>query len=131
MKLLIVDDDPSIRRAMQRLSKACGWESWSCDQFADFDSVVRDNAIELLLCDYCMPPITGLDVVQRLRDTGFQLPVIIMTGSPEGVDGRVASRLDIRWFLRKPIKMEDLQRAIAGIGADIARLSRIRAKRRS
>lgn len=62
-KLLIIDDEPGVRRSMQMIASTDGWETFSCDQFANVEGMIRDNAIDVLVCDYRMPPTTGLQII--------------------------------------------------------------------
>ena len=120
MKLLIVDDEPSIRKAMERVAKACGWESWSCDQFGDIELLIRENGIDVMLCDYRMPPLTGVELAERIRSRGLHLPIIVMTASPDMIYPPVASRVNIRQILRKPVPVADLETAIAHVMQEVS-----------
>lgn len=100
-----------------------GWETFLCDQFADVEAILRDQAIDVLVCDYQMPPVTGVQIIRRLRAAGLALPVIMITASPEKIDGCTARELAICEILRKPPNVADVRRALAdavahaGLGA--------------
>ena len=52
---------------MEMIASTDGWNAFSCDQFADFAAIIRQNAIEVLACDYRMPPLTGFDVLEQIQ----------------------------------------------------------------
>lgn len=123
MKLLIVDDEPGVRRSLQMIAAIDGWQTFACDQFADIETTIRDNAIDVLVCDYRMPPITGIHIIRQLRATGLCLPVIMVTASPDKIDDCTARELSIREVLKKPPNVADVRRVLAeaaagmGVGA--------------
>ena len=112
-KLLIIDDEPGVRRSLEMIASTDGWETFSCDQFADVERMIRDNAIDVLFCDYRMPPITGLQIVRQVRDAGLRLPIVIITANPDNVDRQIAHELDVREILRKPANVKDIRKVLA------------------
>lgn len=101
-KLLIIDDEPSVRRSLEMIASTDGWEVFSSDQFADFARLIRENAIEVLACDYRMPPVTGFDVLEKIRVAGLRLPTIIISACASSIDTRRAEELGVQEILRKP-----------------------------
>lgn len=113
MKLLVIDDEPNVRRSMQMIASIDGWETFACDQFADIEGIIRENAIEVLFCDYRMPPTTGLEIIRQLRESGLHLPVVMITANPANVDRRIARGLDVETILSKPANVKDVRKALA------------------
>ncbi len=113
MNLLVIDDEPSVRRSLQLIASIDGWKTFSCDQFADIEGMIRDNAIDVLFCDYRMPPTTGLEVLRPLRDAGLRLPVVMITANPGNVDPGIARELEVRTILGKPTNVKDVRKALA------------------
>jgi FixJ family two-component response regulator len=108
----VVDDDPSVRRGLERLLRAAGYqvETYaSAEQFidrADFDGP------GCLVLDVRMPGKGGLDVQQFLLDRGALLPIIFITGHgdvPTVVRAMKGGAVD---FLLKPFDDEDLLAAV-------------------
>lgn len=117
MKLLVVDDEVGVRRSIEMIASTDGWETLSCDQFADVVQIIRDNAIDVLACDYLMPPITGLDLIQQVRTANLCLPVIMITANPGKIDRWIAETLGIYKILTKPPDVKDVRKALVDAAA--------------
>jgi FixJ family two-component response regulator len=109
----LVDDDPSVLRALSRFLNAKGYEVRpfaSAQEFLDrHDSAVPGCAI----LDLAMPGLDGLRLQQILVTGGLQRPVIFLTGTgdiPASVRAMRAGAID---FLTKPARKEDLLLAIS------------------
>lgn len=104
----VVDDDAAVRDSLRFLLEAAGFPVatfYSADQFlaaADADGVA------CLLLDQHMPQVTGLELLQRLRRAGRDLPVALMTGSPSAQLMRRALELGALVVLEKPLTEQAL-----------------------
>lgn len=112
-KLLVIDDDTDTRRSLVLIASRGGWECLACDQFADVVATVRENAVDVMLTDYRMPPLTAFDLLEKLRAAGLHLPVLIISANAYSIDHRRASELGVRRILSKPPEIPELQRALA------------------
>ena len=121
-KLLIIDDEPGVRRSLEMIASTDGWEALSCDQFADVIRIIREKTIDVLVCDYRMPPITGIQIIQQIRDAGLRLPVVMITANPDNVDRRIARELEVREILRKPPNVKDVRTVLAEAAAQAKRV---------
>lgn len=120
-KLLIIDDEPGVRRSLEMIASTDGWETLSCDQFTDVVRIIREKMIDVLVCDYRMPPITGIQIIQQIRDAGLRLPVVMITADPGNVDRRIARQLEVREILSKPPNVKDVRAVLAEAAAQVNR----------
>jgi CheY-like chemotaxis protein len=118
MRAWVVDDEPLLRKAMQRQLQVLG-----CDVagFSSADEVERKllegPGPDLLLCDYCLPGRDGLSIAQLVKIGTPQVRIIIATGAPMLEPLATArERGDVDYVLAKPWLLEDLVRALAEIG---------------
>lgn len=78
-RILVVDDDPSIRRTLQTgLSKA-GYEVFEAQDGEEASRLLSDTGADLVIADIYMPKKSGLEVIMELRDRSASTPVIAMT----------------------------------------------------
>lgn len=121
VRVLVVDDDPPIRRMLERTFAA---EGYGVDSAADGGAAlaaVERSAPDLLVLDVAMPGVDGLAVCRRLRRAGLALPVLLLTARdtvPERVAGLDAGADD---YLVKPFAAEELlarARALLRRGAE-------------
>jgi len=108
----IVDDEDTVRRALERLFRSAGIESEVFSGGATFLDSLRSHQPDCVVLDLHMPGVTGFDVQARLRELDFHIPVVVITGhdTPES-RGRVHD-LGAAAYLRKPVAAKALLEAI-------------------
>ena len=118
----VVDDDPAVRRSLERLLDAAGFHVVSYQSPAAFLNAASGLSAGCVLLDIRMPGVDGLEVQSRLNRLRVNLPVIVMTGHgdvPSAVRAMKAGAVD---FLEKPFDDETLLHAIGGAFAKASRL---------
>jgi two-component system response regulator MprA len=107
-RVLAVDDDPPIRRMLQRTLAAEGYEvEVAADGGAALATVER-SVPDLVVLDVAMPGLDGLAVCRRLRGRGLAVPILLLTARdavPDRVAGLDAGADD---YLVKPFASEEL-----------------------
>ena len=106
-KIAIVDDDRSAREGVHRWLEAIGCQVESFASAAAFLAGAPERFARLIL-DQHMPEMTGLELAQRLRANGLQMPIMLLTGDLTPVVVSQAERLGIEKVLEKPPRMEEL-----------------------
>lgn len=103
----IVDDEPSVRKAVSRLLRASGYDVAVYESAAELlQRLATEKACGCIVLDMVMPGISGRTVKDHLKRLGSTLPVVFMTGSDDPVQGGPEE------VLIKPILKEDLLDAI-------------------
>lgn len=109
----IVDDDRSLRDAVQSLLESVGLRARAYGSSAEFIDARAWSGPGCLLLDVRLPGVSGLEFQGRMESLGVHLPVIFMTGHgdiPMSVRGMKAGAVD---FLTKPFRDQDLLDAVA------------------
>lgn len=109
----IVDDDDSLRSALDSLFRSVGLAARGHASVAEFLAAPREDAPGCLVLDVRMPGVSGLDFQGRLDELGIGLPVVLMTGHgdiPMSVRAMKAGAVD---FLAKPFRDQDMLDAVA------------------
>jgi FixJ family two-component response regulator len=114
MTVFLVDDDPSVRRALTRLIKSAGYQAEAFSSARDFLDYWRGGAEgpACLVLDVQMPGLSGLDLQHELQSANALLPIIFITGHgdiPMSVKAMKDGAVD---FLPKPVKDKVLLKAI-------------------
>ena len=110
----VVDDNRSVAEI---ISEILGTRDFTC--FDAYDGrgaieMVKAHALDLLILDFILPDVDGLQVLRTLEAHGFKVPTILVTGALEPPDGFGASPL-VRAVLRKPFTGSELRRMVAEV----------------
>jgi FixJ family two-component response regulator len=110
--IAIVDDDPSVLKALTRLLRTRALHAKAYGSGNEFLAALPDGLPECLILDLQMPEMTGLELQQHLTRRGIQIPTIIITGHGDiGMRERCKSAGAIA-FLSKPVQDTSLFAAI-------------------
>ncbi|MBT8213131.1 MAG: response regulator transcription factor [Acidimicrobiia bacterium] len=107
MKILVVDDDPGVRRSLERALIFEGYDVETAENGAEALDKVKDEPDGLVL-DVMMPEVDGLEVCRRLRAMGNDIPILVLTarhGVTDRVEGLDAGADD---YVVKPFALEEL-----------------------
>jgi two-component system response regulator MprA len=107
-RVLVVEDDGAIRRAVERALTFEGYDVVTARDGAEALSIVLNDRIEAIVLDVMMPIVDGLEACRRIRARGDTTPILILTARTE-VSDRVAG-LDAGAddYLIKPFALEEL-----------------------
>jgi FixJ family two-component response regulator len=109
----VVDDDDSLRSALQRLLAAAGYRVKAYASAGEFLLDPPADAPGCLLLDLRMPGPSGIDLQEALSRHGIRLPVIFLTGHGDLTTGVRAMKAGAVDFLTKPVEREPLLAAVA------------------
>ncbi len=110
--IAIVDDDPSVRRGLERLIRSMGWKVEAYSSAQEFLARPSAEAPGCLVLDLQMPDLSGLDLQKQMVEDGAETPIVFLTGHgniPTTVKAMKAGAIE---FLTKPVDEEQLLKAI-------------------
>jgi two-component system response regulator MprA len=108
MRILVVDDEPAVREALERILRLDGFEvALARDGREAVRSQVAAPADAVLL-DVLMPGLDGLEVCRRMRDTGDRTPVLMLTARDQVGDRVAGLEAGADDYLSKPFALEEL-----------------------
>ena len=108
----VVDDDPAVRKGLDRLLRSAGLAVEAFASAAEFLARDGQDGVGCIVLDVRMPGISGMDLQADLVAQGVDLPVIFLTGHgdiPMSVEAMKTGALD---FLTKPVDEEVLLNAV-------------------
>lgn len=108
LTVFVVDDDEDIRSSLMRALNRRGYQVEVYDSAPAFLNAYDGERPGCLVLDHGMPEMSGLELQQRLKQLGYPIPVIFITGHggvPESVAAIKAGAVD---FLEKPFRQTDL-----------------------
>ncbi|MDD5440311.1 MAG: response regulator [Candidatus Omnitrophica bacterium] len=113
MKILIADDETGVVELLKGRLERFGH---TIDTAYDGDRamrLIRDNAYDILILDFSMPDVTGLEMLQYAKKNKPGTRVVIMSGYA-GMDGALAEAAGADHYLSKPIPLEEFEKLIQG-----------------
>ncbi len=110
--VLIVDDDPGLRRALADRIEFWGHRAETAADGVAARSILANKAFDLILLDLSMPGMTGLELLTALRAEGCTADVIVLTAHGSVEAAVEAVKLGAEDFLTKPTDFDLLQKAV-------------------
>lgn len=110
--IFIVDDDPSIRLALENLVSSIGYPVETYAAAQDFLRDCPRSPAGCLILDVQMPGLSGLDLQSELSHAGIHLPIIFITGHGDIPTSVRAIKAGAVEFLTKPVSESELLAAI-------------------
>jgi len=108
----IVDDDASVRAALEDLIASVGLDARAFASVAEFLAEPLPDTPGCLVLDVRMPGQSGMEFHRQMRELGITLPVIFMTGHGDIAMGVAAMKQGAIEFLTKPFRDQDLLDAV-------------------
>jgi DNA-binding response OmpR family regulator len=111
-RLLLVDDDPLVRRSIARLLRGEGFEVLEVANAEEGWNLMQSQGFDVVLTDVCMPGMSGVDLLTALREDDSSVPIILITGKPS-VDAAVeCMKIGAFDYLTKPVQPAELLQRI-------------------
>ena len=130
-RLLVVDDDPGLLRAVAETLRAEGYEVTTARRGADALVSIAESLPDLIVSDIRMPGMDGYELVRNLRASARTklIPIVFLTAKDETTDRIAGFRSGVDAYLTKPFEPDELVAVVANIlkrvestQAEIARL---------
>jgi len=110
--MLIVDDEESIRWALQELFMQDGWEVHCAEDAEEASRMIKQNTYDFMITDLKMPGRSGVEIVREARERNPHIGVIVLTGYASLETATESLRLGVWDYLTKPCRVHDLKRRI-------------------
>jgi two-component system, OmpR family, response regulator MprA len=107
-KVLVVDDEPAVRQALERALRMEGYDVALAEDGQQALSSLLEEPADAVILDVLMPSVDGLEVSRRLREMGDDVPILMLTAR-DAIENRVEG-LDAGAddYLVKPFALEEL-----------------------
>lgn len=105
-KVMLVDDEKWMLKTAERIFH---WEDYGflvCHQFTDAQQALealKENSVDVLVLDICMPGLSGIDMLEKIRRFNKQLKIIILSGYSRFEFAQAAIKYDVFEYCLKPI----------------------------
>lgn len=110
-KILIIDDEKSIREPFRKFLADDGYEVATAENYQEAVDRIEESHFDLIFADIILGDNTGIDVLKKVRERGLRCPVIMFTGAPSVETASQAVYLGAFEYLFKPIEKKELLEA--------------------
>lgn len=114
-RILVVDDDARLRDLLQRYLGEQGFEVRSANDGAQLDKLRNREHFDLIVLDLMLPGEDGLTICRRLRGTGDQTPILMLTAKGDEIDRIIGLEMGADDYLPKPFNPRELLARIQAI----------------
>jgi DNA-binding NtrC family response regulator len=110
--ILCLDDEPAIGLILQDTLERAGHETVSAHNVPQALQALQAGTIDLIISDYRMPGLTGLEFLALLRQEGYETPLIMLTGYGSIEHAVAAIKAGAIDYITKPVRPEQLELAV-------------------
>ena len=103
-KVLIVDDDPSICKLLEKVMHSNDLETTVADSGQAALHLLKDHAYDIILMDVMLGDMEGFEVIRALRSQGIKTPVMIVSGRNEDYDSLYGLSIGADDYIPKPFR---------------------------
>ncbi|MDO7787740.1 response regulator [Desulforamulus aquiferis] len=108
-RILIIDDELEMHWALEKGLAQEGYHIVKADNGEDGLRILSEENISVVLLDYKMPGMTGLEVLEEIRQRWPELPVIFMTGYNSITTATDSMAKGTTAYVSKPFRLDDLK----------------------
>ena len=112
-RILIVDDEVAIRKALERFLQGLKYEVFSASDGEAALKIAEQNTIDLVLVDLVMPKMDGIELIGRLKRAQPSIVPIVLTGFGTITSAVEAMKAGAYHYLTKPFELDDIASLIA------------------
>ncbi|MFP3948607.1 MAG: PAS domain-containing protein [Longimicrobiales bacterium] len=108
--VLAIEDDPSVRRIVQRILQRAGMDATLAEDAETGLQILveRGESFEVVLTDLVLPGMSGRGLLEEIRSRGLDVQVVVMSGYDHDSPGRRGVLPADVWFIQKPFSPEEL-----------------------
>ncbi len=110
VRVLIVEDEQLIRWSLRQKFEACGYSVTEVENGKDAFATLDQNTYDLVMLDYKLPDMTGLDILRQVREVDSDVVVIMMTAYSKVETAVDAIKLGAFDYISKPFDMDAVLR---------------------
>ncbi len=111
LRVLIVEDDPQAAKLLQKVLAKLGVhqayrsvDGREAQEFLD----AADDMIDLIICDWEMPRMTGIELLQQVRTVHLDMPFIMVTGNADAESVKLAAKYGVNGYIGNPYSPQQI-----------------------
>ncbi|MCP5541830.1 MAG: response regulator transcription factor [Akkermansiaceae bacterium] len=122
VKILVVEDDPSIRFGLEEVFRTEGHEVAACERGDEAEECIGRELPDVILLDVMLPGKNGYEICRDLRKRGCRVPILMLTAKGQEIDKVVGLDSGADDYVTKPFSVREL---VARVNALLRRCERL------
>lgn len=114
LRVVILDDEPQVRKCLQQQLSLCGFEATAAESPAQALQMLEAGCFDLVICDLNMPGTTGIDFLQAAAALHPETGIVMMSGDHDLANAVEAMRLGALDYISKPFTKEQISEVLLG-----------------
>jgi CheY-like chemotaxis protein len=112
--ILLVDDEAVFRRLYSDILTMKGFEVTECEDGSEALEAFLESPkkYDLVMTDYVMPALNGLQLAQKIREINHNIPIVLCTGYTSALDDKVVKNTAINAVLSKPLTLAEFENCV-------------------
>ena len=107
-EILVVDDEPSMREFLAILLDKNGYTTRAAASGAEALALLKQHHFDLIISDIRMPDLSGLALLENIKDQDLSIPVVLITAYASPEDAVLAMKNGAYDYVTKPFKVDDI-----------------------
>lgn len=112
-RVLVADDDDASRAFFARGLRGAGYDVLCAANGREAVALLEQGPVDAVVTDIVMPEMSGIQLLRAIRSRNADVPVVLVTGSPDLESAMQAVKLGALLYLTKPIDLEELKRVMS------------------
>jgi len=114
-KILVIEDEPLIRQVLRRYLGIIGYQVIDCARGDEALEIIAEEDPDALIIDHHLPDIDGLELYRTILSNNGQVPAVLISAYQLSKDElKLAAKLGVKGFLRKPFGFQHLKKILRG-----------------
>jgi two-component system response regulator PilR (NtrC family) len=126
LRALIVDDEPNIRKVLNRILAETGFDSFEAGSAAEAAEALHSTFFDFAVLDLRLPDGSGIDLLKTIKDTQPDTTVLIITAFASAETAITAMKLGAYDYVTKPFNIDELRIVIKNIQKNILLQKRVK-----
>lgn len=114
-EILVVDDQPGIRLLLADMLRSEGYQVETAETGQEALEMIRRKQCDLLVLDYQLPILNGMELLTQLEKKSIKLPAILISGLAEDFQKKYNSNQYVKKVFSKPFDMRDVCTVVESI----------------
>ena len=111
-RILVIDDDISICRLLERLLSERGHQVVVCSESPQAMDLLKKQSYNCVLLDVRMEELNGVETLRKIREAGKDTKVIMVTGVEDEEVINEANKLGALSYIHKPLDLDELEKIV-------------------